>query len=65
MMDVHPGPLTMYVQLGPWTPKDLPLKDNCLYTEEDIKAMADYIKDEEDKRILNEILASLRTPHPK
>lgn len=59
--------MAMYVNLGPWTPADLPLQESRLYTEKDIEAMALYIRDEEDKRILKEIrdmLINHPTRHP-
>jgi hypothetical protein len=45
-----------------WTPDELPLRGDRIYTEEDTKAMARYIRDEEDKRILAEILEKFGKP---
>lgn len=43
----------------PWSSEDLPLKDNIIYTLNDTIAMSKYICEEENKRILKEILANV------
>lgn len=46
----------MYVLGKPWTPDQLPLDPNRYYTEADTIAMAQYIRELEDKRILDMLL---------
>lgn len=44
-------------QYKPWTPAELPLPEYRYYTEADIQAIVKYIRDEEDARILTELLS--------
>lgn len=54
----------MKVSLGDWVPVDLQNEDG-LYSEKEVKAIRKRTTDDIGKRLLDEILSCLRTPHQR